>query len=744
MSADYTSKSISEKIQTQSSLGDYINVVLVFVLVILSLFGVFPKYSFLNEQVLLLLVGIGTITLLISKFAKSLKTRDVNLRYFGTEWLILAMLTVGLIATARGNDFNVFKFNAIGVNYVYITICALLSWSLINSVGKVFKKNILFLGLASLLCVGVIFFFLQVTGKVTISNKYWDGFLLMQYIFPFAFIAVAFGFMSLWKALQFSKKMWIKYVYLFLGLILTSFYGFVAYGIRVSAGGGFTFTNGLFLLLPLVVMVLILLAIHGKSTVNNRVWYTVVLGGIVGLVMGVLVLHNGKTFNLPENWYVQFISFEESWGIVPKAISEDFGTLILGLGQNKTEAALYKYRSENVYGLTGSRVFDSLIPFSVSFALTYGLLGIAILGAFVYFVFKEILPLLKVKAENGEIIEGKSFLGVVLFMVCGLLIIPVSASYMAMFAVLLGVSLGGIYTLFSDKEKLFNIRLDLLVGNGKTGQQHKRFGVILLLVPVLLVGLYIFNMSSIVFNEVKYVKTINRMVDNEIDESIEKELLSLKDDSRKFEILARYYYGKAVSGLGEESELTDDQKKQLIDTLTTISDSYVSLESYNFNAWVVRGDIYSLLNVLSEGYYSQVVYNSYTSALQLNPLEPEIQLKIADLLLSVGEYNSAINWYAGIANTYPTYVLQANFQIGRAYVGLGKYEEALSLFNELRNYVSSNIENGTISQEVGTPVIEQLDTVIAEVAKLIETEGTTGDNVDIEDLNLDDMLETED
>ena len=739
MSADYTSKSISEKVQVQSSMGDYINTVLVFLLVILSLFGIFPKYSLLNEQVLLLLVGIGTIMLLISKFTKSLKARDVNLRYFGTEWLIMAMLTVGLIASARGGDFNIFKFNAIGVNYIYVTICALLSWSLVNSVGRIFKKNVLFLGMISLLSVGVIFFFLQLTGKVTISNSYWDGLLFMQYIFPFAFVSVAFGFVSLWKALQYSKKMWVKYVYLVLGLVLTAFYGFVAYGIRVNLAGGFTLTNALFLLLPVVVTVLVLLGMYGKDTVNNRVWYTVILGGIVGLVMGVLVLHNGETFKLPNNWYVQFISFEEAWGIVPKAISEDFGTLILGLGPNKTEAALYKYRSEDVYALTGTRVFDSLIPFSVSFSLTYGLLGIAILGGFVYFVFKEILPLLRVKAENDEVLEGKAFLVVVLLMVGGLLIIPMSASYMAIFAVLLGVSLGGMYTLFSDKEKLFNIRLDLLVGNGKTGQQLKRFGVMLLLVPVLLVGLYVLNMSDIVLNEVKYVRTVNKMTSSEIDENIEKDLLSLKDDSRKFEILVRYYYDKALVGLGEDSELTDDQKKQLIDVLTTISDSYVNLESYNFNAWVIRGDIYSLLNVLSEGYYSQVVYNSYTNALQLNPLEPEIQLKIADLLLSVGEYNSAINWYAGIANTYPTYVLQANFQIGRAYVGLGKFEEALSLFNELRNYVSTYMEDGTIAKEVGDPVLEKLDTVIAEVAQLIESEGTEGEDVNIEDINLDDI-----
>lgn len=744
MAVDYSSRSVAEKIKGDRKQVNYLNVVLTIVLSLVAIIGVFPKYKFLNEQILLTILGVGTLVLLLTKFSATLKLKDVNLRYFGTEWLIMLLVVIGIVGGLRGDSYGLLKFNSVSTNYIFIAVGGLFAWSLINNIEKTFKKGLIVLGFSFILLIGIVMFFLQITGKVTISNAYWDGMLLMQYILPFAYVAVAFGFMSLWKALQFSKKMWVKYVYLVIGLILTAFYGFISYGIRTSTDGGLSFTNALLFILPVAVTALVLWLMRGENKIDNRVWYTVILGGIVGLVMGILVLNNGQKINIPENWKILYVSFEESWGMVPKAISEDFGTLLLGLGPNKIDAVLYKYRNENVYTMTGNSVSDALIPFGVSFTLSYGLLGILTLLGFIYLLFKKAIPLLSIQTENPYVRDEKLLLVVVLILLSSLLIIPISSSFILLFSVLFGVSVGSIYSLFSEKEKLFNVRLDLLVGNEKTGQQLKRFGVMLLLVPVFLILVFLYNMTGIIRNEIKYVKTVNKIVGNNIDENIEKELLGLKDESRKFELLARYYYSKAVTGLDENSELSDDEKRQLIDVLMTVSDNYVKLESYNFNAWVVRGDIYGLLNVLSEGYYSQVVYNSYTNALQLNPLEPEIQLKIADLLLAVGEYNSAIKWYVGVANSYPTYTLKANYEIGRAYVGLEKYDEALTLFTQLKEYIQANIQSGNIGSEEGVQVLKDLETIIADVTRLKETNNSTQDSTPpIEEIDLEDEKEDE-
>lgn len=727
MSVDYSSRSIVEKIKGDRHQINYLNIALTIILCLVAMLGVFPKYNFLNEQSILILLGIGTLILLLTKFSRSLKVKDVNLRYFGTEWLIGLLVTIGMVGGLRGDGYGLLKFNSVGTNYIFIAVGALFAWSLINTIEKTFKKGLFFLIFSLVLLVGVVIFFLQITGKLTVLNAYWDGLLFMQYILPFAYVSVAFGFMSLWKALQFSKKMWVKYVYLVIGLLLTGFYGFVSYGIRTNIDGGLSFTNALLLSVPVAVTGAMLWFMSGKNKIDNRVWYTVILGGIVGLIMGILIFHNGQKINIPSDWRVMYISFEESWGIVPKAISEDFGTLILGLGPNKVDAVIYKYRNENIYQMTGNRVSDALIPFGVSFTLAYGLLGIITLLSFIYFSFRKIIPLLNIQTENPHVRDEKLLLGVVLVLLSSLLIIPISSSFIVLLSTLFGVSVGSIYSLFLEKEKLFNVRLDLLVGNEKTGQQLKRFGVMLLLVPVFLMLIFVYNMTGIIRNEIKYVKTVNKIVGNNIDESIEKELLGLKDESRKFELLARYYYSKAETGLKVDSQLSDDQKQQLIDLLMNVSDNYVKLEGYNFNAWVLRGDIYGLLNMLSEGYYSQVVYNSYTSALQLNPLEPEIQLKIADLLLSVGEYNSAINWYVGIANSYPTYALHANYKIGLAYVGLEKYDEALALFTQLKDYIQSNIETGNINTEEGEKSLANLKIVIDDVLRRKGTPVSTED-----------------
>jgi tetratricopeptide (TPR) repeat protein len=578
---------------------------------------------------------------------------------------------------------------------------------------------------------------LQWAGVLTISNKYFgNGFVPFQALIPF----ITFSFviaMVIVLQVTLSSKVDIKSLALSavsLVLLVLSIIGLVNIN---SMGQSQLWTSMIYAIPGIIVLVIGLITGRQKLSYTKKTSILgitiLVLGSILGIVMGV----RSSALGMEEGFTLIASSQIESWRMIPQTISQNMKTLLLGNGPFLEQSIVNKYISANYLRSVQQGISaGSLSSFIQSILVSYGILGfigVVIVSVIsVRFAWKALSNLQEIRKSS----EVNSLILLLIGLNVSIFIVTWSLGYAILFALVASLAVSYYFSLVPAKKKLLEIDWKFNLVSQDTSKANRAASYVLLglLLVAQLVPVYV--RSRDLLSEYYYQKAINSYDDEKgFNLAYLEKAFRTRDDYRYRVFYTAHLYRETYKVLAQEnSEIPEENKRQLISLLMQNANILPVMNQYDYRSWLYKGDVYSLLNNVSENYYAQTVLNSYTEAYRLYPLNVNLRFKIADFLVTQGQFDRALRMYEEIVAQFPNYYLSAVSKSAETYYLMGENDKAELLMSDLRDRIDSAMDNGDMSAEVASNIKEQLD-LIEERSK--SDEETVTDNVS-DEIGVDD------
>ncbi len=180
--------------------------------------------------------------------------------------------------------------------------------------------------------------------------------------------------------------------------------------------------------------------------------------------------------------------------------------------------------------------------------------------------------------------------------------------------------------------------------------------------------------------------------------------------------LAQIDMALANSIAGKE-ELTDDDRttiSQLIQEAITEGKATVTLNAGRSDNWEILAQIYRSIMSFAEG-SDQYAIETYTQAVALDPIDPELRISLGGIYYALGDYDNAINAFQ-LAVTAKNNHANAHYNLATAYAANKDYDKAITQMEA----VISLVEKDSNDYETAMSTLEQL-----KKQKPAETESTS-------------------
>lgn len=727
-------KKSSKVLSASINLGEQAKIGAIIVLALICFTGILPVYQELNNIAIIVSLLVSEITLLGLILVYSIKRGTLSFRYDGIELTTMGAIVAGVVTMVVRNALSGPTDFTYPVSNVLVVAVILLMSFLILNVGlstKVVRNFVM--GFMIFLTISALFIFLQWSKFFEIGANIWGTPIVpLQFVLPFAVLCMACGIGTLFYLTAYGTRSKLTRQVPLLALIsiipvvLIGFATFVFVNTLSGESGNFGLTRVMFFVVPgIILMISAYLMRKDVISTQKRVLYFVSVI-VTGVVFGALLNWQKGNFGMGD-FTIPVMSLTEAWNISPKAISGSIGNLFLGLGPSSDQYAFFMNRSRE-FLTTPYPLYDGFFwvgPYINTILISYGVVGLGAVCAILYMFFKRFFSVLQNEISDTGVILAKAMFVMLAVLITAIIITPFTLSYFIVLAVLAGLSYLVLFNTVPSTEKYVSLSVELSMFDKEKYTSVRNLGYIVVIIVAGLLALFTYTYGRYLVAEAYYVRQADGyqdFIESEKEESIAniidfEELSSAIDlnaDARYYALLTEVYNQAAVTLLSEDSELTDKEKSQMVSNLITYVEKLVESNPRNYVYWSYRGDTYAWINRLSEGYYSQIVYDSYTSALLLNPWDVNSALKLADFLSEVGYYQEAVSQYSSIQKNFPAYTLATTFKIGQVNVLAGNYDDGIKIFEELKTYIKDSINDGSLDQETGDEVIAQINVAITE------------------------------
>jgi len=431
------------------------------------------------------------------------------------------------------------------------------------------------------------------------------------------------------------------------------------------------------------------------------------------------------------------LPIRESWAITTSTM-RDYPLLATGPGTFHLNFSRFKPLSLN-NSVFWNNTFDK--PFNELFN---SISTIGLVGALVGVVFGLLVISFALKSRNTKDTEG-------LVAISGILVTMLMASFLLNHATILSTFLmftflsllAGSY-LAANPEGLRLVKPVALEVTGLasisspedktviTGQYTK----FILAIPSILIAGYLGYVSFRTYTGEYFMRqSLNSISSGDIAKAYDYQIKAMKYNPNRdsyYDAFAKVNMTIAIALASKDPATITDKDRQDIQTLISqaLQNSKVATErvgSLNVANWRTRAQIYqNLVNVAQNA--TEWSVSAYNTAIQLDPINPELRLNLGGVYFAAGDYLSAANQFRQATTLKPDYA-NARYNFALSLVALGELQQAktelevtkllLPEGSEDRKVIENEIQNlaskiQPAPTEAEKPTVEELTGVTEE------------------------------
>ena len=402
----------------------------------------------------------------------------------------------------------------------------------------------------------------------------------------------------------------------------------------------------------------------------------IIISGTAASIVQVLPAQAGlpkTTIGLP--------SFQSSWSIAFDTIKE---SPLLGIGPGNYLTAYNLYRPFSSNGLDSWNLrFTSGRSAYLTIITETGLLGLAALVILFSVIYKEAkhhFSKLGQDVSPEDIVAHSETYASLAILAVSLLLFPASSTLILLLAVLLSLNA--------------NPQISTLDMTAKADTHTSHFPAILLSIPFVGAIIALLFYSSIAISaEVYFNQALTAVAKNDGKVAYDTMIKAVNTDP----FIDRYHLSYAqvnlalAGTLAQNKDLTDADKStisQLIQQAIREGKAAVTLNPQRSGNWATLANIYQTIIPLAQG-ADQYAIDTYTQAITLDPLNPDLRINLGGLYLSLNKTDEAIQVLNLAVAVKPDYA-NSHYNLAAAYKAKGDVEKAKAEMTAVLSLIDKN------------------------------------------------------
>lgn len=327
-------------------------------------------------------------------------------------------------------------------------------------------------------------------------------------------------------------------------------------------------------------------------------------------------------------------------------------------------------------------------------------------------LFLLLLTIYKLDIKKG--IKHMSAWPLILFLILAF-IFPLASFTITLLFILL--------SLFSDShEKIFNV--NFLAQSEGASSISSRLPSLIVALPVILLALAAAYFGSrYTLAEYRFQEAINAVNKNDAKTAVEKMVAAININPRidRYRLSYSQINMAIAQNIASKKDLTEDDKtniSSLIQTAIAEGKNVVSLNPTRADNWAFLADIYRSVMSFAQG-ADQFAIQTYTQAVALDPVNPNLRIALGGIYYALGQYDSAIDSFKLATMAKPD-LPNAHFNLGVAYRDKKDYTNALAEMNATLALVDKDsADYKTVKDE-----IDKLEPLVKEIQAASTKQGT--------------------
>lgn len=525
--------------------------------------------------------------------------------------------------------------------------------------------------------------------------------------------------------LSFSNILYTKKVVIKIAYVVAVFINFFTFALIGVFASWIVFIAGL---------ITLVIVTKYSDIKNNKTFSLATLGILIGIVLITMLPTTSKMLQ-NENLRPEIkLPFAESWVISSSTIVDN---PILGTGPSTflNNFGLYKTANLNNTDYWNVR-FDKPTNEIFNIISTLGLLGILVVGYFIYKYLRYVFNCRKLLVDDG-LYQG--FLIAIVATTTTLFVTyqTFSGAFVMFLALAMITSIKALSneTATSDTS-IVNLSLASISSVPMMGladqnkKQNKEVLQFILIVPIALIVSVGFYFGFKVYAAEYYIKkasaafALNDGLNARQNQAKAIQLQPLRAEYRNAFAQTNLLMANTLSNRGDLTEQDQQVLNELISA--AINSSRLSTEVINPRnpaSWELRGSIYSALIGAAQDAERWSIA-SYNTAARLDPNNPRLNLRIGGVYFTAQDYLSAATFYRRAATLKPDYA-NAHYNLAQALFQIQNYPLALRELQTTLNLVDQESQDAKTVQEQ----IQQLEEILQQAQEQANQQPT------IEDLN---------
>jgi tetratricopeptide (TPR) repeat protein len=427
--------------------------------------------------------------------------------------------------------------------------------------------------------------------------------------------------------------------------------------------------------------------------------------GIFGFVSSLLGLGVLFVNFLKTGMTVTFLPFSSGWAITVE-LFKNFKNLILGIGFNQfgIYSSLLRTPELNQDKYIFMR-FPQTSNAVIELMLSLGILGLFVLGFLIYKVGKSAVFQIKTKGMKSDLLPIVAAIGV---LTASFLFLPFSAVSLFLFFILLSMLAINLKTEGNGEYEEAKIKI-IREGEGflsfQTGAMMEKYQsapkIFAGMVGVLAILIFYFFLAYPMLAEIHFAKYLQALAQNKgrtaYEEMNAAASANLKNDYYLGE-LSRVNFQLALSLNAKKN--TDAQDRDniavLINQAIAAARGATSLNSGKLANWENLAYLYQQL-ITTDVNAANLAAQAYVQAVNLNPQDPTLRVKFAQMLYLAKAYKDAVS-QLNVALSMKSDFANAYYNLGLNYKALGDLENAKKSLETAQKFVTKGSKDETVLQ----------------------------------------------
>jgi tetratricopeptide (TPR) repeat protein len=389
------------------------------------------------------------------------------------------------------------------------------------------------------------------------------------------------------------------------------------------------------------------------------------------LIFGIIILGVNMLPGKPQAPVLP--SWQTSWEITVETLKK---SPLLGAGPGNYLSAfnLYKPLSYNGTDLWQVR-FSSSNNYYFTLITELGLIGLAALVILLVSIYKKLS--VDIKNKNWEALS-------IVILVLSFAVLPVVPSLIFLFMVLLS-------TFSGSEEKSVTVA-------------SNKIPSLIVASPILLgiIALAFFGTKAVAA-EATYQKSLNALVENNAKNTYDNmvKAVSLNPYVDRYHASLAQVEMALANSLAEKKDLTDEDRTtitQLVQQAISEGKATVTLNLSRSGNWEVLAQIYRSIMSFAEG-SDQFAIQTYTQAVALDPLNPELRIALGGVHYALEDYDSAIGAFQ-LATVAKSDYANSHYNLAAAYAAKKDYDKAIAEMDVVLSLISKDSEDYKTAQTV--------------------------------------------